>query len=134
MSTLVLVARTRSTDGAFTVLAAGATTTIVRAGTSGTALNPGTQSINPTKTDNTWRVIIATATATEANITIDGVKTNATANNAFGNMLRLGADGTPSLFSKLDIIEAVTYPTALSDADKASIRTAMKNSYPTLLT
>jgi hypothetical protein len=133
-STLVLVARTRSTDGAYTVLAAGAQTTIIRAGTSGTAMNPGTLMTNSTKTDNTWRVIIATSTASEANITVDGVKTTGVAGNAFGNMLRLGADGTPNLFSTLDVIEVLTYPTALSDGDKATIRTSLKAAYPTLLT
>ncbi|MDV8076524.1 hypothetical protein R4P47_08140 [Rhodococcus sp. IEGM 1370] len=133
VGTVIMIARNRATDSATTIMASGTGVSINRAGTSGTMLNPGTGVVNATKLDNQWRFVAAVATAAAASLTIDAVKATATAGGTWGTNLRIGANGSPNFWSQLDIVDMVTYATALSDADIATIRTAMKSSYPTLL-
>ncbi|MGB7239930.1 MAG: hypothetical protein WBD41_28590 [Rhodococcus sp. (in: high G+C Gram-positive bacteria)] len=133
VGTVIMIARNRATDTGTTIMASGTGVSINRAGTSGTMLNPGTGVVNATKLDNQWRFVAAPATAAAASLTIDGVKATATPSGIWGTNLRIGANGSPNFWSQLDIVEMVTYPTALSDADLATIRTAMKSSYPAIL-
>ncbi|MFF2485263.1 hypothetical protein ACFVSU_02620 [Microbacterium sp. NPDC058062] len=134
VATVIMVARGRATDTGTTIYASGTGVSINRNGTTGTVINPGAAVNNPTKLDNTWRLVAAVATASDARLIIDGVKATATAAGIWGTALRLGANGTPANFSMLDVAEVITYPTALSDADIALVRTAMIAAYPALLT
>lgn len=131
VATVILIARARTTDSATTIVASGSGVSINRNGASGTVINPSTPANNPEKLDNQWRFLAAVATASAASLTVDGTKITATPDPAgvWGTSLRLGANGAPNFFSPIDVLELITYPTALSDADIALVRTAMKAYY-----
>jgi hypothetical protein len=133
VQTVIMVARARSTDSATTILASGTGVSINRNGASGTVLNPGVATNNTVKLDNQWRFVAAVATASVATLSIDGTKITATASGTWGTSLRLGANGTPGYWSPLDVAEVITYPTALSDGDVATIRTALQAVYTGML-
>lgn len=134
LQTVVMVAKGRAADSGTTIYVSGSAISVNRNGTAGTTINPGSPTNNATKLDNTWRCVAVVATASDARLIIDGVKATATPNGTFANILRLAANGTPAFFSQLDVIELIAYPSALTDGQVATVRTAMLAAYPTLLT
>lgn len=131
--TVVMVAKTRATATASTLLFSGSTATIARYMATNTILGGGGDIATAISLDNQWRVVIASVDGTTGTITVDGVTATAAKTATFGNVIRFGANSTPANFAPLDIVESITYAGVLDATQKTAVRNAMKAAYPTLL-
>lgn len=127
--TVVLVARARAISGIF----ASGTGVSINPTTTGVLFTGGGSTTATNTTLNQWRVIAVTADGTTGTVTVDGAAASAAMTGVFGNVLRLGANGTPANFSQLDVLEVIPYPTALNAAALASVRAALKVRYGSIL-
>lgn len=127
--TVVLVARARAISGIF----ASGTGVSINPTTTGVLFTGGGSTTATNTTLKQWRVIAATADGTTDTVTVDGATASASMTGVFGNVLRLAANGTPANFSQLDVLEVISYPTALNAAALASVRAALKIRYGSIL-
>jgi hypothetical protein len=82
-----------------------------------------------TITANVWHVVAGVVNGNSSFTVVDGVKSSQTPANVTGTMtkLRLGRDA--SSYCKFNIAEFITYSDAKSEANIATIRTALQAAY-----
>jgi len=79
-----------------------------------------------------YHVISIAANGSTSRYAVDGLSAEIGASTGVLSEVTLGRAST-TIFGNLDIVEAFTYPTALTLADLANIRTAMSSKYGTAL-
>lgn len=84
--------------------------------------------------DGQFRVIqlVADEVANTTELTVDGVTASIPRSGAtrFHESIRIGASGS---FHGIDVVEVLSFGTALTTGQRATVRTALKTAYPTLL-
>jgi hypothetical protein len=134
--TMILVARITAADGAGVSMLSGNDDDIQMVRNSSNQMGvfapgSGVSVSTATETGGLWHVFGLRLDATEATVWRDGTKLATAASSGLGlGGIRLPVGG--GAFGKMEIAEFITYPTALTDADMMTIKTALKQTYTVL--